>query len=320
MKSASFIVCISLALSGAAFAQQSSAVQGSVSGSAGASANADRNGATATGSAEGTAGAATDDAAASVAQGTELNVTLSRPIDAGRAKPGDEVTAQLSEHIKSDGRIIVRKGSRLVGHVAAARPLSRKRSSADVGGDSTLAIVFDRAVLEDGREIPLNASVQALAAAESRASEGMSDAHGGLAGTAGTAGSVRSSGGGLVGGTTGAVTGTAGTVGGRVGSGAAMSTRVLARSAGAVGGVDTTGRLASGSRGAFGLKGIDVSPASEAYGSALTSSAGNVRLDRGTRMLLVTGSASGNVGLSNGASRASASAAGDASAAAVSTK
>jgi hypothetical protein len=68
----------------------------------------------------------------------------------------------------------------------------------------------------------------------------------------------------------------------------------------------------------FGLKGIDISSASDAHGSVLSSSTRNVRLDRGTRMLLVNGSASGSAGagLSKGASDATATASGSAGGAA----
>ncbi|MGH8178218.1 MAG: hypothetical protein ACREV5_18330, partial [Steroidobacter sp.] len=210
MKSTSLIVCISLALSSAAWAQQSNGAQGSVSGAANASASADRNQANASGSAEGSAAAATNATSADLAQGAELHTTLNKPIDARKAKVGDEVTATVSKNIESDGRVVVNKGAKLVGHVAAARPLSRAKGSADAKGQSELAIVFDRAVLKNGREVPLDATVQALAAAEPRASAGMSDAHAGLGAAGSAAGSARSSGGGLVGGVAGGATGAVG--------------------------------------------------------------------------------------------------------------
>lgn len=319
MKSTSLIVCISLALSSAALAQQSTGVQGSVSGNASASASADRNGANATGSAEGSAVATTDGASASLAQGAELNATLNKPIDARKAKVGDQVTATLNKDVESDGRVVVRKGATLVGHVAAAQPLSRAKGSAGGEGNSELAIVFDKAVLKDGREVPLNATVQALAAVESRTSAGIDHAHTGMGAAGGVAGSARSSGGGLVGGVaggaTGAVGGITGGARGIVNSGASASAGALAKSSGAVGGLDATGRLASGSRGVFGLNGIDMSSVTRAHGSALTSSTRDVRLDRGARMLLVNGSASGSAGaaLSKGASGMTVGAAGEVS-------
>jgi hypothetical protein len=316
MKSTALIVCISLALSGAALAQQSTGVQGSASGNANASASTDRNGASAQGSAEGAAIATTDDASAGLAQGTELNATLSKPIDARKAKVGDEVTATLNQDITSEGQVAVRKGAKLIGHVATAQPLSRDKGSARADGDSKLGIVFDKAVLSDGREVPLNASVQALAAAQSHASSTMSGAHGGLSAAGGGAGAVRSGGGGLAGGVpggaAGAVGGMAGGAGSVVHSGVSTSAGALAKSSGAVGGLDASGRLASGSRGVFGLRGVDIARPSGADGSVLTSSTGNVRLDRGTRMLLVNGDASGSAGavVSKGAPQAAGNATG----------
>lgn len=298
MRSTSLIVCLSLVLSNAALAQQSTGAQASASGNASASASADRNGASAGGSAEGAAVTATDDASAGLAQGTEINATLSKPVDARKAKAGDRVTATLTQDIESDGQVAVKKGAKLIGRVAAAQPLSRGKGSAGGDADSKLAIVFEKAVLKDGREVPLNASVQALAAAESHASSGMRDAHGGLGAAGGAAGSMRSGGGGLVGGVAGGATGTvggiAGSAGGIVNSGVGASAGALAKSSGAVGGLDASGRLASGSRGVFGLKGVDIARTGEAQATVLTSSTGNVRLDRGTRMLLVNGNASGN--------------------------
>ncbi|MGH8178366.1 MAG: hypothetical protein ACREV5_19075, partial [Steroidobacter sp.] len=96
-------------------------------------------------------------------------------------------------------------------------------------------------------------------------------------------------------------------------SGAAASGRALA-----IGGLDATGRLASGSQGVFGLDGVNISSATNASGSVLTSSSRNVRLDRGTRMLLVNGSASGSAAgaVSKAPSEATLNAAGGASGAA----
>lgn len=302
MKTVSLIMAVSLALSGAAMAQQSTGVQGNAAGSAQATAAADKEGANVSGGAAGAASAGTDHATANVGQGAELNATLSKPVDARKAKPGDEVTATVTDDIKSNGQVVARKGSKLVGHVTTARPLSGAQKSAEGSGSSQLGIVFDRAVLKDGTSVPLNATVQALAAAESSSSMGMSDANAGLAGAGSAAGSARSSGGGLVGGVAGSASGAIGGVAGHTGAIASGTTSgsgaMLSKSANAVGGVNAAGRLTSGSKGTFGLKGIDVSPATsaDASGSILSSTTGDVKLDRGTRMLLVNGSAASVAG------------------------
>jgi hypothetical protein len=320
MKSSSLIVCIALTLGSAAVAQQSTGVQGSASGASQSSVAADRNGASASHSAAGSASAATESASTSLDQGAELNATLTKPVDARSAKPGDEVIATANEDLKSHGQVVVKKGSKLVGHVTAARPLGPAQGSASGAADSQLGIVFDRAVAKDGREVPLNASIQALAAAQSSASSGLSDVDAGFGGAGGAVGSARSGGGGLVGGVAGGAAGAVGglgrSAGGAMNSGVSATSGALGKSAGAVGGLNATGQLASGSKGVFGMKDIDIDIASatagSAEGSVLSSSAHNVRLDRGTRMLLVSGSGAGSAatGVSKGAPSASGNAAG----------
>jgi hypothetical protein len=316
---ASLTACIALVLSGAALAQSTGA-QGSVAGNGGANVAADKDGASVNGNAAGSAAATTDHASANLAQGAELNATLTKPVDARSAKPGDEVTAIVNEDVKSNGQVAIRKGSKLVGHVTTAQPLKSEKGAAEGAANSQLGVVFDRAVLKDGREVPLNATVQALAAAESSASAGMSDMNAGMAGAGSAAGSMRSSGGGLIGGVaggaTGAVGGVAGGAGGIARGTVGGSTGLLSKSAGAVGGLNAQGQLASGSKGVFGMKGLDLSSATNASGSGsvVTSSTRNVKLDRGTSMLLVQGNAAGSAAAS--ASKATTGASGSAAGAA----
>ena len=64
------------------------------------------------------------------------------------------------------------------------------------------------------------------------------------------------------------------------------------RSSGAVGGLTSTGRLASNSSGVFGLEGlsIDSAASSATQGSMIVSATKNVHLDSGTQLLLRTAS------------------------------
>jgi hypothetical protein len=55
---------------------------------------------------------------------------------------------------------VIPKGSKLVGYVTEVRAKAKDESQ------SVLGIRFDRAVLKDGHEIPLQVSIQALAAAD----------------------------------------------------------------------------------------------------------------------------------------------------------
>jgi hypothetical protein len=300
-------MAIAVALGGVAVAQNAT-VEGGASAQSSTSVTADRGGASASQQGAAAASATSDhgDAAAQAAHGGELSATLSRPVDAGRAKPGDEVTATLSQHYESNGDVMLRRGTKLVGHVTEAAP--RQRRSAEAGGnsDSRLGIVFDKAVLEDGREVPLNATIQAVAAAEAMAASSTRGFDGAASG--GAAGAGRATGGlaGGVAGSAGGALGGVGRVGGGLGGAASGAVGGAARSsAGAMGGLNAAGRLMSGSRGAFGMSGIDVASAatSNANGSVLTSRARDVELERGTQMLLVSQASGGAQGAVQGTTR-----------------
>jgi len=241
------------------------------------------------------ASAQNNNASAALGNGTTFNAALSSPVDSKKCKPGDEVAARTREAVKSEGKTVIPKGSKLVGHVTQAS------ARANGQADSSLGIVFDKAILKSGQEVPLNVAIQALASAESGASVAGSDvdAMGGVGASA--AGSSMSGGRGALGGVTsaaggavGTVTNTAANVGGAAG-GAVNSTtntagNVAATSRGAVGGLNAAGQLTSNSQGVFGLNGLSLNSAasSATQGSVITSAGKNVHLDGGTRMLLVS--------------------------------
>jgi len=231
---------------------------------------------------------------ASLAAGTALHAELNQTLDSKKSKPGDSVTAHTTEAVKSDGKVVLPKGTKLVGRVTRASA----RSKGDQ--DSTLALEFDRAVLKNGQEIPLAVSIQALAAAREATAVGGDDLEGvGVVGAG--AGASNNNGRGLAGTATGAASGAASTVPrtaqgatGAVNStvnnaaGAAAGTTAGA-TAGASGGLNASGQLAPTSRGVFGLNGLTLSAgaANSAEGSVVTSAGKNVHLDSGTQMLLI---------------------------------
>ena len=57
---------------------------------------------------------------AGLASGTAFNATLDAPVDSKKSKPGDAVTAHTTETVKSDGKIVVPKNTKLVGRVTQA--------------------------------------------------------------------------------------------------------------------------------------------------------------------------------------------------------
>jgi len=223
---------------------------------------------------------------ASVASGTKVDATLANSLDAKKNKPGDRVEARTTEDVKQDGKVVLKKGTHLVGHV------TESQARANGQAQSQLGIVFDHAVLRDGQEVPFNATIQALAVAQSATtatagSDDMMASEGAMGGVSGTA----RGGGGLVGGVTSTAGATAGSVMNTASSvpvNAGGTLNSATRSTGAVGGLTSTGRLTSNSSGVFGLQGlsIDSAASSATQGSTIVSSSKNVHLDSGTQMLL----------------------------------
>jgi hypothetical protein len=233
---------------------------------------------------------------ASISNGTKIDATLATSLDAKRSKPGDEVEARAEEDVKQDGKVVLKRGTHLVGHVTQAQ------ARANGQAQSQLGIVFDHAVLKNGEEVPFNASIQALASAQSAtmASAGADDMMASGGGMGAMQGSARS-GGGLVGGvastagatagsTTGAATGTVMNTSSSVSSAAGGTLNSATHSSGAVGGLTSSGRLASNSSGVFGLEGLSINSAasSATQGSMIVSATKNVHLDSGTQLLLRT--------------------------------
>lgn len=233
---------------------------------------------------------------ASLGSGAAINAELTAPVDSKKAKPGDPVAARTTEPTKSNGKTVIPKGSKLVGHVTQASARAKGDS------DSALGIVFDKAILKNGQEVPLNVTIQALASAQSAATANAGNdlsAAGGAGAYAG--GSGRATGGGALGGVTSTTGGAVGTVtntaasagntaGGALNSTANSATNTVAANKGAVGGLNAAGQLTSSSQGVFGLQGVNLSSATAgaAQGSVITSAGKNLHLESGTQVLLVT--------------------------------
>src|SRR6266699_3230180 len=240
---------------------------------------------------------------ASLASGTALNAALNSSIDSKKCKPGDAVNAHTTEAVKSEGKTVIPKGSKLVGHVTQASARAKGES------ESSLGIVFDKAILKNGQEIPLNAGIQAIAAAQGSASAagadldafggaGASAAGSGAAGGRGALGGVTSTAGGAVGAVTNTAANVGGAAGGAVNSAGNAGGSIAGASKGAVGGLNAAGQLTSNSQGVFGLNGLNLSAAGAhaTQASVITSAGKNVHLDSGTRMLLVSQAEAGRAG------------------------
>jgi hypothetical protein len=82
--------------------------------------------------------------------------SLDKTLDAKKAKQGDPVTAKLQQDVKIPGAQNLPKNTELTGHVDQAEASQHK-------SDSTIVVTFDHARLKDGQEIPIKATVMAIA-------------------------------------------------------------------------------------------------------------------------------------------------------------
>lgn len=89
--------------------------------------------------------------------GTILSVELSKSLDAKKAKANDRVEARTATDLLAHGHILVPRNTKIVGHVTDAKAHSK------ASPDSMIGITFDRMLLKDGREVPLQVAVQAIA-------------------------------------------------------------------------------------------------------------------------------------------------------------
>ncbi|HLW42996.1 MAG TPA: hypothetical protein VKS00_00835, partial [Candidatus Acidoferrales bacterium] len=195
--------------------------------------------------------------------------------DSKKAKSGEAVMAHTTEAMKAtDNREVMPKGTKLIGHVTQAA----SRSS---GGTQTMVeIQFDKAKLKDGQEVPLaNFTIQALAAPSSAASSfdsgGMNSSNDRMGPPSNTPSSNPSM---------------SGSRGARPDATPSTQSYPSAEPNGtSVAQPNAAGPLPASAHGVYGLQGVRLATAGagNAEGSVIMSDAKNLRLDKGTRLLLV---------------------------------
>ena len=286
MKTIALVAVLGLAIGGTAFAQAPGSTQ---SPAASPPASTQPSASASTAAAPGNA-----PAQGGIAQGTAITADLARGLDTKKAKEGDQIQAKVAQDVLSAGKVVLPRNSKLIGHVTEVKAGGK-------GEPSSLGIAFDKAVLKDGREIPVHGVIQALAPpprASSAPGGGAfpSDEGGGAAmGGAGAPAGGYSPAGGMgnapiggapaaapVGGTAGAATGAANGVGANTtnGAGEPNPTNQV--------GMTTSGRLTAGSRGVMGMPGvtIDAGGSNATNATVVTNENRNVKLDGGTQLVL----------------------------------
>lgn len=213
------------------------------------------------------------------AAGTAISAELTGSLDSKKAKQGEVVSARTTNALKSaDGRIILPAGTKLTGHVTQASARSAGQP------DSTLGLVFEKAILKNGQQISFTSAVQAVGAPTSSASTSPGPADvapmgGEMAGSAQNSGRTSTNNPGMDGARSNVPAATRGPVDNTTGS-----------TSGAVATGSPDGDWNSSSHGVVGLGHLTLSAAggSNPQGSVITSTGKNVHLDSGTRLILVT--------------------------------
>jgi len=211
-----------------------------------------------------------NDGADAIPAGTIIPAALSKSVDAKKAKPGDKIEARITMDLLSNGKVVIPRDTKVIGHVTGAK--SRTKESPD----SRVGMSFDRISLKDGRELSIRAAIQAMGPSLNNAvAPGMDQLGQGSTGMSST-GPPDSRG----------PMGGSARPGGSAGSPLPdASSRDASPDVPASEGSAPTA-LDPHSQGVVGLRGLSLSPSNQ--GSLVGSNSHNVHLDRGTQLILRT--------------------------------
>jgi hypothetical protein len=92
-----------------------------------------------------------------MAPGIFIWAEFSKPLDARKNRAGDPVEAKTSVDLLAQGKVVLPRNTKVLGHVTAVKPRTKDSPA------SYIAITLDRLVLEDGQELPVRLVVQAMA-------------------------------------------------------------------------------------------------------------------------------------------------------------
>src|SRR5215831_3894033 len=111
---------------------------------------------------------------AQLQQGSLIYAELSKPIDSKKAKVGDPVAAKVTQAVLSRGKVVIPKGTKIVGHVTAVQSRGKDQHQSQLG------LAFDRAELKDGTQIPLvSLTIQAMESMQAMYQQGPGMGNGG---------------------------------------------------------------------------------------------------------------------------------------------
>src|SRR4051812_7147668 len=203
-----------------------------------------------------------------IAPGSVIPVQLAKTVDAKKAKTGDEVVATVTQDMKTNsGDVLVPKDTKVIGHVTEAQARNKEQKQSELG------IAFDHAVLK-GDQMQLPMSIQAVIAPPTNNS-----------GPSAPEAAPPSAGGSAASGTTGSA---------RAGGGMAGTSQSAQQNtpAGGVPESETQNNarppIDGNTKGVIGISDVKLESGSQnsQQGSVLTSEKNNVKIEKGTMLLL----------------------------------
>jgi hypothetical protein len=208
-----------------------------------------------------------------------VNGELVSKLDSKTAKTGDSVVVQTNASAKTADGTEIPKGSKLVGHVLAAKP-------SGAGENSQVALQFDHIELKGGQSIAVHSQIQSIAPAGGAASTSASSTL--SAPPAGGSANPGTSGANVTSRANGASQGTGGNPGAAAGSGAPAAGTVVAR----------TGNIAIATTSVPGVLLANNAPGQQdprmaQASSILLGAKQDIQLDGGTQIVLGVSAAGG---------------------------
>ncbi len=97
-----------------------------------------------------------------LAPGSVIPVQLTKTIDAKKAKIGDQVVAKvMHDMIGPTGQVVIPEDTKVIGHVTEAQSRGKEHK------ESQLAVAFDRTITKNGQKTEIPMSIQAVVGLES---------------------------------------------------------------------------------------------------------------------------------------------------------
>ena len=94
---------------------------------------------------------------ATLSVGTTVVAKLLTNIDSGTCKPGDGVEAEVTQDVSQNHKVVLKRGTRVIGHVVAVNASSAQKP------ESRIAISFDSISMKNGVRVQISLVIQALA-------------------------------------------------------------------------------------------------------------------------------------------------------------